>query len=228
MPKQVKKKTKSRNRNRGTNGLALARRGEPAAQTNVSGLGFPQSMLANLRYCDDYAISISSGTTNLQLMRWNSTFDPDATGIGHQPMYRDTFANIYNFYAVVSAYAEVTFVNTSTVPLLVGVTTDDDLTAPTDARQLMESARGQHKLLPPQSGSLSSVTMNTDWDCKKILHVDPFTSDAYKTATGSNPSKESSLVMWATTVDGSSATGYINLTLVQHTHWTELTNMGIS
>jgi hypothetical protein len=161
-------------------------------------------------------------------LRWNSTYDPDATGTGHQPLYRDTFAGIYSHYAVISAAAVITFINTSTVPLLVGVCNEDDLTAGTDARLLMEMSKGQHKLLPPLTGSLSSITFNIDWDCKKNLSIDPYTSEDYKSFVGENPSEESSLVLWATTVDGSSATGYSNVSMVQHVLWSELTTQTIS
>jgi len=190
--------------------------------TRLGGLGFPHSMVANLRYVDSYSFTVTTGSISKQYLRWNSTFDPDSSGIGHQPLYRDTFASIYNHYAVIRSSISVTFVNTSDQPVLIGIVTEDDDNSSTDARVLMEQSMGQHWFLPAKTGSLSTHTFSMDWDCKKVLHIDPFTSEEYKTPVGSNPTEESTCLLWVTTTDGSSAYVVANATLVQQVLWTEL------
>lgn len=50
-------------------------------------IGFPNSEVAKIRYSDQITIT---GTTYAQnTFRGNSAFDPDESGIGHQPMYFD-------------------------------------------------------------------------------------------------------------------------------------------
>lgn len=209
--------------------MPLTFSGEPQPLVRVPRLGFPLSMLSNIRYNDTYVLSITSGNLQKQNMRWNSVFDPDQTGTGHQPLYRDTFAAIYDQYAVVSAAASVTFVNTSSTPILVGLVTEDDTSSSTDHHVLIEQAQGLHRMLPSQSGSLSTHTFTHKWSAKRNLRIDPFKSETYKTAVGSNPSEESDLLIWGTTADGSSsATFAVDVTMVYEVLWTELSTPTLS
>jgi hypothetical protein len=186
--------------------------------------GFPHQLLTKLRYHDTLTITSTAGSLAKYVFRWNSTFDPDFTGTGHQPLYRDTFAGIYDQYAVVSAIAVVKFANTSGDPWVVGVLSEDDATSSTTISVLCEQATGQHKLLPPVTGSLSSGTFNASFDAKKRLGIDPFTSELYKTAVGSNPTEESDLVIWGYDTSGGSSTVTFDIELVQTVLWTELTS----
>jgi hypothetical protein len=178
--------------------------------------------MAKLRYHDAEPLTIAGGSLQKYVYRWNSTFDPDFTGVGHQPMFRDTFAAIYDQYAVVRATAKITWVNTATVPAYVGAVTDDDTSTSTSLDTLCEQTHGIHFFLPAQAGSLSTVTTTLQWECKKFLNIDPFTSELYKTAVGSNPTEESDLTIWALTQGGTSATVYYDVEFTYDVLWTEL------
>jgi len=185
--------------------------------------GFPNTLLTKVRYYDTYAMTVTTGSLAKQVMRWNSTFDPDFTSTGHQPLYRDSLAAIYDHYAVISAKANVQIVNTATVPLIVGCVTDDDSSSAGSVTVLCEQVSGKHKLLPPLSGSLSSVTFNPTWDCEKVLGINPYSSEEYKTAVGSNPTEESYLHIWGTVTDGSSSTTItLVVEMVYEVLWSEL------
>jgi hypothetical protein len=185
-------------------------------------IGFPDKILSKLRYVDLLTLTSTLGSIGKYAFRWNSTFDPDATGTGHQPLYRDTFTSIYDQYAVVAAVATIKFVNTGTDPVRVGVVTDDDFTSSTTVDTLCEQTHGQHILLPPMLGSLSSHTFTISWDCKRILGIDPFSSELYKTAVGSNPTEESYLHCWMSNAIAGTSSAYFEVTLVQTVLWTEL------
>jgi len=155
---------------------------------------------------------------------WNSTFDPDVTGVGHQPLYRDTFASIYDQYAVISATAKIKILNSSTVPYMVGAVIEDDTSSSSTRDTLCEQVHGVHCFLPAQNGSLSSHTWTLNWDCRRILNIDPYTSEAYKTSVGSNPTELSTLGLWSIPQDGASTiTTQWRVELIQHVLWTELT-----
>jgi hypothetical protein len=156
-------------------------------------------------------------------MRWNSVFDPDATAGGHQPLYRDTFAAIYDHYAVISADAVVKFCNVGTTSYFVGILTDDDVTPSTAIDTLCEQTTGQHVILPPQTGSLSTHVFNKHWDCKSVLGIDPYTSQTYKTAVGSDPSEQSDLIAWCADATGATNTSiFYDITVTYLVLWTEL------
>jgi hypothetical protein len=180
-------------------------------------------MITKLRYVDSFSLSISSGSLAKQLMRWNSTFDPDFTGVGHQPLYRDTFASVYDHYAVVSTKAKVKYINTSTDTVIVcGVVTEDDSSSSSTSTTLCEQATGQHTILPPLAGSLSTHTFAASWDCQEVLGIDPYGSEAYKTPTGENPSEESYLVIWVTNYNASTMAVTVNLEMEFTVVWSEL------
>ncbi len=187
--------------------------------------GFPDRLLTKLRYADVLSNSSTSGSLATQIFRWNSTFDPDFTNTGHQPLYRDTYAGVYDQYAVVRARARVIFDNpNAAVGFVIGVVTDDDTTASTTFQTLMEQSHGQRTTLTPLSGSHSSHEFLITWDCAQVLNIDPFTSESYKTAVGSNPTEVSTLVMWSKPIDGSSTAGVqVTIELIQEVLWTELT-----
>jgi hypothetical protein len=196
----------------------------------VPSFGFPDKMITTLRYHDYNSLSSTTGVVANYLYRLNSVFDPDFTGTGHQPMYRDLLANIYDHYAVIRTKAIIKFVNTSTtVSFMVGCVIDDDTTIDTNRDALCEQTHGVHVLLPPLAGSLSSHTFVQNWDCKKFLGIDPFTSETYKTSVGSNPTDTSFLGMWG--VDASlsaTATIFFDIELEFTILWTELSTPGLS
>jgi hypothetical protein len=184
--------------------------------------GFPDKMMSKVRYHDTEPLTVSGGSLQKYVYRLNSTFDPDLTGVGHQPLFRDTYAAIYDHYSVVSAKALIKFINTSSVAFHIGCLIDDDNTTSTTLDTLCEQSHGQHKVVPPVTGSLSTHTFNVTWDCKKILGIDPFASETYKTAVGSNPAEESDLTVWALSIDASANTVYFDIEIEYTVLWTEL------
>jgi hypothetical protein len=187
-----------------------------------STFGFPDKIICKMRYHDIEPLASTLGTIAKYVYRLNSTFDPDYTGVGHQPMFRDTYAAIYDHYSVIRTKATIKFVNTTAVAFNVGCIIEDDGSSTTLLDNICEQSHGQHRLLPALNGSLSSSTFTVTWDCKKVLGIDPFASETYKTAVGSNPAEESTLVVWALPIDGSTATLYFDILLEYEVLWTEL------
>lgn len=186
--------------------------------------GFPPSLYTRMRYTDVYTISSASGAVGKQTMLINSMFDPDSTGVGHQPLYRDTFAALYNHYSVVDAHVKVTYVsNTAGIPMLIGAVFDDDTTTSTTYYVLMESSKGVSTLVAGSTGSLSRETLQLDWSAKETLSIDPFHSEEYKTPAGSNPTEQTGLLIWACSADlTSSSTVSVMVEIDYHVLWSEL------
>jgi hypothetical protein len=112
--------------------------------------------------------------------------------------------------------------NDTTDPFLVGVCTDDDSTPSTTLDTLCEQAHGEQSMLTPLTGSRSSVKFQVGWSCKKVLGINPFASETYKTAVGSNPDEASTLVLWAADAAGSTNSVIFDIELEQDVLWTEL------
>ncbi len=197
----------------------------PVVRYSPSVFGFPNRLMTKLRYCDLVSTVSTVGSLASNVFRWNSTFDPDVTNVGHQPLFRDTYAGVYDQYAVVSATFKATAINVSTgVSVLCGVITDDDNTLSTTFQTLMEQSNGESRLITPLAGDNSSTTFVRTWDCREVLNIDPYSSQTYKTAVGSNPTESSTISVWSIPQDGTSTlTVQWKIELVQDVLWTELT-----
>lgn len=68
-----------------------------------------------LTYADTFRHDIinSSAGGVTQVFRTNSIFDPDFTGTGHQPLGRDLWASMYDYYAVLSTSYTIRMYNCS-------------------------------------------------------------------------------------------------------------------
>lgn len=214
---------RKRNKTLASNPGQLANK-PPVVRYTPDVFGFPDRLLTRLRYCDVGFIAMAAGALGNQVFRWNSTFDPDLTGTGHQPLYRDTYAAVYDQYSVIKARAKITLMNYSTsVGILCGVVIDDDASLASVPDTLMEQSHGISSFVTPLSGSKSEWEVSLSWDCQGILNINPFTSETYKTAVGSNPSEVSTLGIWAIPEDFSSTTTLRwKIELEQQVLWSEL------
>lgn len=71
---------------------------------------FPDSKRVWHRYVEDITLpGNTAGLTDFYSFRLNSVYDPNYTGTGHQPLFRDEMADKYTNYTVISAIIKVTF-----------------------------------------------------------------------------------------------------------------------
>lgn len=71
-----------------------------------------------LSYCEGKALNVSMhGGYQVQSYMTNTIYDPDVTGVGHQPILRDLWASQYDYYAVLACDYEFEFYNCSREPI---------------------------------------------------------------------------------------------------------------
>lgn len=75
-----------------------AARRKPTTNVNRSLQPFPQRYICKMKYCET---NITGAITGQYLYNLNSLFDPDRTGVGHQPYGFDNLALLYNRYRVI-------------------------------------------------------------------------------------------------------------------------------
>jgi hypothetical protein len=62
-----------------------------------------------------------------------------------------------------------------------------------------------------------------EWNCAKVLNIDPFSDQGYKTVVGTNPTEISYLLLWSLPFDGLSTAGtQCKLDMEFEVLWTEL------
>lgn len=87
--------------------------------------GFPKRKLVKLRYVQEITIDAGLSSYAVHEFRANSVFDPDFTGVGHQPMGFDEWSALYERYTVYGSKINVMFAPptaTSIIPGYYGVT----------------------------------------------------------------------------------------------------------
>lgn len=155
---------------------------------------FPAQAIFRLRYCDEVSIAANGGAVGNYEWSCNGIYDPDVSGGGHQPLYRDTLAAQYNHYRVVASRFQL-FCNSNAgenvaVNTIVSLRIDDDTSGPTTATDLMENPRCRWKLMHncPKYNDLkdlnSPIVMKF---VSKKFFGDGYREDSRSAAVGANP-----------------------------------------
>lgn len=148
--------------------------------------GFPNSVITTLRYCKYKQLNSSTGASVANVFRANGIFDPDYTDTGHQAMYRDTYANIYSYYAVLGSKITVTFLSRADdLGFIVGIQGSETPTPSTSVTTWMEQNNGVHSLIGPRNSG--PVTLFMTYSPVENLGSDIKDDNSSLTAVGSDP-----------------------------------------
>ena len=76
--------------------------------------GYNNNYTVRLTYSDSLNITVlGNGGYGLYTFRTNSIYDPDYTGLGHQPLMRDLWASQYDYYTVLACHYHIELYNCS-------------------------------------------------------------------------------------------------------------------
>lgn len=128
------------------------------------GIGIPPVFYTKLKYNETFAVSSIFGE---YLMNGNSIYDPDRTGVGHQPMYADQFADLYRKYHVTACSINLSFINrTSTGDVgitpfgTVGVYALTSASASVDLTDATERDNCSYSAIGPSTGDQGIMNMS--------------------------------------------------------------------
>lgn len=137
---------------------------------------FGQSHTSNFRYVQQ--ISISPGVTaSAHSFRINSMYDPDFTGTGHQPLFRDVMSGIYARYRVNSVKYKITCMQGNANQLLVGVFATQDTGYNPNLDQFQNIIEKRNTDWRFQNVNTPPVVLKGRLTCAKVAGV---TRQAYK------------------------------------------------
>jgi len=174
---------------RGTTAMGTLRAASRAYSIGRSLTPFPNTKLVRHKYCDQITIpaGAAAGLSTLYQFRCNSMFDPDYTGVGHQPMFRDEMAAQYTYYTVLSSKIKFTFTASNTQELIYQLWVDDDVTV---AGAISENCEQHSSRVEKLSTRSSSMHMKASYNAakwNKTTQSGLMADDQHKTAVGSNP-----------------------------------------
>lgn len=161
--------------------------------------GFPKTIITKLRYAEYLSLNVSTGALSSNTFSANGIFDPDITGIGHQPLYRDVYAGVYDNYVVIGSEMTATFItDTATRATLVGVCGDDNATFSTTATTRSEQNNSEQLWIGANTGGSIEKTLTVTYSPQKDLGVDAAGDGSFlATGVGANPADQWYFIVYA-------------------------------
>ena len=166
---------------------------------------FPKKRLVRHRYVENVQLPAAGGAGQLRqyVFACNNMFDPNVTGTGHQPLYRDEMAAMYKYYTVIASYIRVTYTQSESGLQNYGIVMTQDTSLNIDPTTTLE----EYPYKPPTSLSLTNraPTRRSSFDAKKALKTSLagiLGDDTQRLAPGSSPSAKNAYyyVIWTAPV----------------------------
>lgn len=175
---------------------AMRRKRAPMTIVNRALHPIPSRFITKMKYSDTVAVTTLQNTFAFNL---NSVFDPNRTGVGHQPYGHDTLASLYNRYRVISCGWRINVaLGTSGSPIQVGCMPANEVLTITSINELRENPRAKYILQNPGSGSVylsgKSYIPSLVGRTKNQYMAD----DRYQAQVGASPSELAILNLIAT------------------------------
>ena len=168
---------------------------------------FPRTRLVRHRYVENFTFPAAgaAGFPTLYVFAANSVFDPNVTGIGHQPLYHDEMAALYQYYTVVGSRIKVTFSQNPVDQQNYGIILSQDPSLANNPSLLKEEYGSSVALIPSQRNMPFVQTKN--FSAKKIFKTNMaglMSDDTQRVQTGSNPGTKALYyyVVWRAPIDG--------------------------
>lgn len=117
-------------------------------------------LVTNFRYASYISLNPSGLATAVHVFSANGLYDPDITGVGHQPSGFDQVMALYDHYVVLKSTINFQIINLDTTyPITVGIASFDNSTPLADYRAYIESGRSTWQGLSPSAGSADKGNM---------------------------------------------------------------------
>lgn len=189
--------------------------------------GFPKTLSIRHKYSDSITFACSAGSTPSYVYSCNGMYDPDITGTGHQPLYYDQLAAIYNHYHVVASKFKLTLTNSSTsVSQNITVFVNDDSTIVPNYQSIKEQSSASSSIVVPFT---SPLVMTKYWSAKKNFGGSIISNPNLEGTVSSNPTEQSTFCVFAQASDGSGSVTTFGFVEIEYTAvWTELKDIAQS
>jgi len=144
------------------------------------------------KYAETVTISAAAGV--LQMYQWscNGLYDPNISGVGHQPMFFDQMSPLYNHYTVIGSKIRIKVVpqagpeDSFIASLFVA---DDTSVAYTQSTDIIENSKGTYRLVP--GNTADSFTLSSKFSPKKVFGGALLNNTLLRGNSSTNPSEQS-------------------------------------
>lgn len=171
--------------------------------------GIPDKKQVKLRYAQQVSLYQAGTYFDSHIFQGNSCYDPDSSGLGHQPMGFDEWGAFYNKYMVNASKIEITFTTTGSTS---GANTALSLLPTTDSAytpswsSFTEARLGKSTIIGPYTGQ--GIRRLSHYESTRKIWGDNNNLEEtdYGANFGSNPNKPWYWKIMAETLDSSNMT----------------------
>ena len=183
------------------------RRYKKKAQLTRQVGAFSDAQIVKLRYVDRFTLDPNlTSTAGDYVFSANGLFDPNVTGIGHQPLGFDQWMAMYDHYTVLGSRATLQVVNNQTAigdSLFVGISLKDESAADTtDFITVMEQNKAKTRLLSNGTGSATNARVSHNFSAKKFFHTDVKDRPDLRGTVAANPAEQAYYHCFASSLNG--------------------------
>lgn len=192
--------------------------------------GFPKELRIKHRYVDIHRSASIAGALAVYSYSCNGMYDPNITGTGHQPLYFDQLAAIYNHYTVTGAKISITAcVPNSGVAAVIGVYVNDDATAtPTTSSSLCEQSSCTYRVINP-SLAAQTVSYSRKWSASENFGPGVVSDPNLQGTAAANPTEQQLFTVFAQGIDGVTNVSVDFLVTIEYDAiWQELKDIAAS
>lgn len=189
---------------------------------------FPTHYYAKMHYADAYAFTTGAGgiTGSEQVLRLNGTWDPDFTGVGHQPYGRDELAPLYKKYVVDAIDIEIVWTNPSADGMFVAMQLQPPGGTYSLTGQSISALKEQPMTVVRQINNTGDQVVKIKQHCKmyKLIGITKLqysaNTDIYAAGSTADPAATPFLRISAGSTQGNAGdTVRCTVKLVYHTRW---------
>lgn len=151
----------------------------------------PMSITSKLKYDSAWTLDPAAGSAAVHVFSANGLYDPDITGVGHQPRGFDQIMTMYDHYQVTGAKITVQFLgsNANTSGMICFVSTQDaaPTLTPTD---YMESNKVSFNGIVQTAATTGSTRLTQKYSSKQWFNTAASSAGRLQGTTGTNPSEQ--------------------------------------
>lgn len=172
---------------------------------------FAQRYISKMKYSDTFTLTLA-GNGNY-IYNLNSIFDPNRTGIGHQPYGHDTLATLYNRYRVINCSYNISFYSGGSVVRVVAIPVNQLYATVPSISELCEQPRSKWAIQIPGGNTKmikGKISIPSLMGRTKAQYM---ADDRFQAEYGQSPSEAALLYIAGADVGDLSATIQCTITL---------------
>lgn len=181
---------------------------KPKAVINrvVLGHGLPKMATVTHRYVDSKVMNMTGGAVSTYTFRCNGMYDPDYTGVGHQPLYFDQMSALYNHFVVIGSKITVRFAGTiasaggNSVPIIACLQTHPSV-SPTYTDPLLAAEQNYSNIRLMGPGQDTKIVMTSKWSAKKTFGAGILANTELQGTPSADPTEQSYFTISARPMD---------------------------